>query len=354
MEDSVILAKKSLDNIIRKSRVHLYKPIQIAEILYHKRLNPHMDLMNLESYRSESKKWRDDITIHLLGTRCTSSAKFQDDIFSKTAMPPETLAVLGEENNRTGGAVEAYIYNSFRRKYVQLEKSLNYVITSTTETFDVKAFIDLFWNEPGLKRSIDKIYEIIVYSLFSSLADALELMVSVSINPDKRQLLLEFEDFTQNVMSIDVSNPIMYQHARLYRVGVTNAADRGLDIYSNWGPAIQVKHLALDEELAEDIVTGISSDRIVIVCKSAEQRLIVSLLNQIGWKSKIQSIITEQDLIRWYDKALRGKFSKELGLKLMHILQTEIEGEFPSLNRGFDVLADRNYDDIKNMDWLVL
>ena len=31
-------AKASLDNIIRKARVHLYKPIQIAEILYRDRI----------------------------------------------------------------------------------------------------------------------------------------------------------------------------------------------------------------------------------------------------------------------------------------------------------------------------
>ena len=31
-------AKKALDVIIQKSRAHLYKPIQIAEILYHDRM----------------------------------------------------------------------------------------------------------------------------------------------------------------------------------------------------------------------------------------------------------------------------------------------------------------------------
>ena len=32
-----ILAKQVLDTVIRKSRVHLYKPIQVAEILFHHR-----------------------------------------------------------------------------------------------------------------------------------------------------------------------------------------------------------------------------------------------------------------------------------------------------------------------------
>ncbi|MDD1608831.1 MAG: HaeII family restriction endonuclease, partial [Methylococcaceae bacterium] len=61
----------------------------------------------------------------------------------------------------------------------------------------------------------------------------------------------------------------------------------------NNGLAIQIKHLSLTEELAENIVSSVSADRIVIVCKAAEQKIIVSLLNQLGWKSKIQSIVTE-------------------------------------------------------------
>lgn len=68
-------------------------------------------------------------------------------------------------------------------------------------------------------------------------------------------------------MCLDISNTSHIQDAKIYRVGVTNAADRGLDMYSNWGPAIQVKHLSLDVSLAENIVSDISSDRIVIVCK---------------------------------------------------------------------------------------
>lgn len=74
-------------------------------------------------------------------------------------------------------------------------------------------------------------------------------------------------------------------------------------MYSNWGPAIQIKHLSLDISLAESIVNGVSSDRIVIVCKDAEKDVIVSLLSQIGWRSHIQSIVTENDLIKWYEKS---------------------------------------------------
>lgn len=76
-------AKESLDNVIKKSRVHLYKPIQVAEILYRDRVYHDIDLLSLEDYRTQSKKWRDIVSIELLGRICTSSAKFQDDLFNK-------------------------------------------------------------------------------------------------------------------------------------------------------------------------------------------------------------------------------------------------------------------------------
>lgn len=344
-------AKQKLDKIITKSRVHLYKPIQIAEILFHDRVLNRLDLLDVNAYRTVSKRWRDDISIVLLGRVCTSSCRFQDDLFNENAIPPEVLNVLGEENRSTNGAVEAYIYSRFTKKYGQLQTALDYCLCAEKSSFDVAQFINSFWAEPGLKRSIDKIYEIIVFSLFSTLVDALNLKVRISIDETKLDIIAEFEDFTQKVMCIDYTNPTHTQDAKVYRVGVTNAADRGLDMYSNWGPAIQIKHLSLDVELAETIVDSVSSDRVVIVCKKAEQPVIVSLLTQIGWRSHIQSIITEDDLVNWYEKALRGKYSDLLGEKLLQTLISEIAAEFPSVDNTPEILKERHYELIADEFW---
>ena len=104
----------------------------------------------------------------------------------------------------------------------------------------------------------------------------------------------------------------------------------------------------MTEELAENIVSSVSSDRIVIVCKDSEEKLIISLLTQIGWKSKIQSVITENDLIVWYEKALRGTFSNEIGDKILSILYDEILMEFPATNKNDfnDFKHSRGYDSI--------
>ena len=347
-----IQAKAALDKVIQKSRAHLYKPIQIAEILYHHRVKNDFDISILDSYRTISKSWRDEISIQLLGRKCTSSSKFQDNLFEANAIPPEAIVVLAAENERTNGAVEAYIYRLFDKKHSQLQDILNYCNSTVTENFKVKDIVDYFWNEPGLKRSLDKVYEIIVYALFITIIEALELKVSISINESKADLLKEFKEFARSIMQIDIATPVSHQKARIFRVGVTNAADRGLDMYSNWGPAIQIKHLSLDEKLASSIVDSVSADRVVIVCKDVEKNLLVSVLNQIGWKSRIQSIVTEEDLIAWYEKALRGKYADELAQPLLNTLQEEMQNEFPSISEEETVIDQRGYEKVSDPFWM--
>ena len=346
-------AKQSLDKVIDKARVHLYKPIQVAEILYRDRIEKDINLAELQTYRNVSKRWRDIVCVKFLGRTSTSSARYQDDIFNDNAIPPNVLVALGKENIAKGGIVEAYIYQKFLQRFSQMSTGLNYCTSHDKTNFELREFLAMFWREPGLKRSIDKIYEIIVYSLFSALVEALEVSVEVSMNPAKTDILKEFEDFARNVIQLSPTNTSVKLKARINRVGVTNAADRGLDMWANFGLAIQIKHLSLTEELAENIVSSVSADRIVIVCKDTEQKIIVSLLTQIGWKSKIQSIITETDLLNWYEKALRGKFSENIGDIVLKNITEEIAVEFPATNttefaefykhRGYDILKDDNW-----------
>lgn len=329
----ILEAKKALDKVISKGRVHLYKPIQIAEILYRDRVEGDIDLSDLSTYKNASKKWRDIICLSFLGRTSTSSARYQDDLFNDNAIPLSALQALGEENRKRQGAVESYIYNRFEQRFSQMSSALDYCSTHTLDTFQISDFISLFWQEPGLRRSIDKVYEIVVYALFSALVDCLNIQVTIESNPDKSYLLHEFSDFSERVIGLTENQPHKTLKAQINRLGVTNAADRGLDMWANFGMAIQVKHLSLTEELAESIVSSVSSDRIVIVCKDSEEKLILSLLNQIGWKAKIQSVITERDLVLWYEKALRGKYADEIGEKVITTLADEILLEFPTTNK---------------------
>ena len=347
-------AKKALDSLIKKSRVHLYKPIQIAEILHRDRVNKDINLLEVTTYRIESKKWRDAVCSILLGRISTSSAKFQDDLFNETAIPPYLLDTLGKINKSKNGVVESYIYSQFYNRYSMMSDALNYCNGSDKTTFQLRVFLDLFWHNAGLRRSIDKIYEIVVYSLFSSLVESLKITIEINLNPERSDLLKEFEDFTEKVIQLSSKQMSLKLPAKIFRVGVTNAADRGLDMWANFGLAIQIKHLSLTEELAENIVGSVTADRIVIVCKDTEKNVIVSLLTQIGWKSRIQSIITESDLINWYERALRGNFSNVVADKVLENISEQISLEFPATgNSDIDkFISNRKYLTLTDVDWL--
>jgi len=346
-------AKATIDKIIKKARVHLYKPIQIAEILHRDRIEKDIDLSDLITYRTSSRKWRNIICLRFLGRTSTSSARYQDEVFNKNAVPPDALVELGKVNRSKKGIVEAYIYRRFLERFTQLSGALDYSNIHDKSTFQLYEFINAFWNEAGLRRSIDKVYEIIVYALFSAIVESLDLTIKVSYNPAKSPILSEFQDFAEKVIQLNTETTSFETDAKIYRVGVTNAADRGLDMWANFGLAIQIKHISLNEKVASNIVGSVSADRIVIVCKTAEQKIILSLLNQIGWKSKIQAIITEDDLIAWYEKAMRGKFANEIGDKILEIISSEIELEFPvTSGKDFEIFYEgRKYHKLKDKSW---
>lgn len=352
VENTINDARNALNSIIKKSRVHFYKPIQIAEILYQHRIAQNIDLSSVEDYRNISKKWRDKITQEFIGRICTSSAKFQDNLFEKNAMPPNLLMILGDFNKRKNGIVEAHIYKSFSNKYFQLNNALNYCINSQPNSFKINEFIDFFWKEPGLKRSIDKVFEIIVYALFETLVTNADIKLEIVVN-DNNRILDDFSDFAKKVIGLNSRDKKISLDAHFHRVGVTNAADRGLDIFANFGTVIQVKHLNLSEEIAEGIAETITANKIVIVCKKAEVKLISSLLTQIGWRSRIQSIVTIEELFNWYDKALKGKHSILLGDSLLENIREQIQLEFPSIgsNKFIEFIESRGYHKINYSGW---
>ena len=340
------LPKNALDTVIRKSRVHLYKPIQVAEILFHHRTEDGWKLKELESYRNISKRWRDEVSTLLTGRKCTSSQKYQDNLFEANAMPPELLARLGTINKKKHGMVEAYIYRALQARLSSVHAAYQYIETSTASNFSIKELLALFQQSPGLRRSVDKIYEILVYALFAAVVRALKVQVTLEIANRDRKMLKDFESFIKMVLAIDNAQKKFTLPANLYRVGVTNAADRGLDIWANFGLAIQVKHLSLKAQLVEDIADNINADRIVIVCLDAEREAIENLLRQVGWGSRIQGIITISDLDSWYQLCLRNKYRNHPGKTLLADLKREFTAEFPSGEEIRPFLKTRGYDRI--------
>lgn len=348
------LSKQALEVVIRKSRVHLYKPIQIAEILFHHRTEKGWDLDDLESYRNTSKRWRDEVSLLLVGRRSTSSQKYQDNIFETNAMPPALLAQLGMINKKGNGFVEAFIYKSLEARLSSVRKVEKYIKLSSADAFSIMKLVALFQATPGLRRSVDKMYEILVYALFASIVRALKARITLEIGNKDIEILKDFEQFIKMVLGIDIKQTRIIMPAALYRVGVTNAADRGLDMWTNFGPAIQVKHLTLTTGAMEDIADGISANKIVIVCLDAEKGSIESLLKQVGWSERIQGVITIRNLDEWYKLCLSNKYRGTLGSNLLKDVQREFDAEFPSSKKIKPFMKSRGYTEIGlPFDWKI-
>ncbi len=325
------IAKSRLDSIINKTRTRYYKPIQIAEVLYRSRVYKDINVANLEDYRTQSKKWRDDVSKILLDTYSTSSSRFQDDLWNNNAMPPEILKTLDDANKKNLGVVERYIYYCFIERQsgiIEIIDKLQQGLSSP-QNFYLEELLNLFRKKSGLKRSIDKCYEIVTYSLFETIVTALETEITVKISQSKIDLLSEFQDLTKVLLNIDTNQVEWTEVAHIYRVGITNAADRGLDMWANFGLAIQVKHLTLDEDSVRQIVDQIESDHIVIVCRDIDASIINTIIKQIGWGKRVRGIVKESQLIKWYENCLRGQFFNILASKLMQLLMNSFNTEFP-------------------------
>lgn len=68
------------------------------------------------------------------------------------------------------------------------------------------------------------------------------MQISIEIGNVNKEIMSDFEQFIKTVIGVDKNKKKLTLPAALYNRGVTNAADRGLDMWSNFGAAIQVKH----------------------------------------------------------------------------------------------------------------
>jgi hypothetical protein len=82
---------------------------------------------------------------------------------------------------------------------------------------------------------------------------------------------------------------------------------------------------------------------LVIVCKTAEARIIENIIQQLG--VQVRGIITQDDLIQWY-ALCQTKYSENLGKSLLLMLQNQFEQEFPLLNTIEPFMIQRNYDSL--------
>jgi hypothetical protein len=346
-------AKHRLDGVLKKSRVHWYKPIQVAELLHRKRTVGELDLRNVDNYRARSREWRDEVCKVILGRCSTSSSRFQDNLFEDNAVPPEALVALASENDAHNGVVEAYVYVRFEDRMSHVQGAFTGLQNAVAEQLDIREMFSCFRSAPGLRRSIDKIYEVAAYVILSTYIARLQLEVTVSVTQPPGGFSAGDNRFLEAVVGVDGRTfRTRSQAGAVYRAGVTNAADRGLDMWANFGPVIQVKHLSLDQSLAEDIMEAAPGTEVVIVCTGLSPGTSHGELIQ-RYGGRLVGIITETDIVELYRTMISQ--GNTAAAELRDKLLTGLQAEFPVCNpTAFQqFMSSRGYrrDQLRNTPW---
>ena len=252
-------ALTALDKVIAKSRVEMYKPIQIAEVLYHLRIKGDFTALELDKYKNPSVAWRNQVTDRIMGKHSTSTAQFQHHVWSPSAMPPEALAVL-DELNRSNATIEKLIYKAVLDKQVDLIDFRNSII-SLISAQELEQLFAKF-ADPSLASSRDRLFEIIVSSVLQAALFDQKIFLSVL------GLEASMHGSLGAISRLVSSRQIPLQVARL---GRTNAADAGIDVWTNFGVLVNVKHRVVDRVLIDQILLDTPKGELLIVCLGVTQ-----------------------------------------------------------------------------------
>lgn len=180
--------------------------------------------------------------------------------------------------------------------------------------------------------------------------------VTLSVANGKNDALADFERFSRLVLGVDRKQPSITLPARLFRVGTANANDAGLDMWANFGPAVQVKHVSLSPDLAGEICGGVQAGQVIIVCRTAEADVIRTVATQLGFADRLRGVITEEDLIEWYKLGKSAKYAMTVGQNLLRAVIAEMDLEFPLSHADpfSEFFTERKYDQIVDVEaWSV-
>jgi type II restriction enzyme len=320
-------AKIKLDRVIQLSRVEMYKPIQIAETLREINANKKLDPLKLETYRSVSRELRNKITRQLIGKVSTSSMRFQDDLWNESAVPPSALELLSKENHK-GSKVEEYIYQHVYAKnahLIEIRKKLDKISS-------IKQIQTMFnsFDTPGLRTSADRLYEVFVLSVLQTgLEDS---NYSLSITGSKISVK------GNSAKKLITATEGQGKELTLAKIGHTNAADAGLDIWTNFGVVISVKNYNLDAELFEKILSDTPVGFLVIVCETVDSGLL-DQYKKISHGRQV-TFITKLELFNDLENVLNDKISsKKFVTRFLHYY----DGEFPLTATLEEFMLERKY-----------
>lgn len=306
------LALQQLDRVISLSRVEMYKPIQIAETLREFTLNKSFTPTSLETYRSLSRDLRNKVTLELIGKVSTSSMRYQDDVWNPSALPPAALSTLTSFNRNH--EVEEYIYQHVYAKSLQMIE-IRKILDEIKGSEEVKSIFRLF-DTPGLRSSADRLFEVFALAVLQTQIEKSNFTFTLSGDSKSIAGLTG-----KKLISIAQGEG---NQLKLAKMGHTNAADAGLDIWTNFGVVISVKNYFLNLDLFRKVLDDTPVGLLVIICESTNS-IVEKELKRVADKREVV-LITSEELLSDVELLLKdSSLSKVFIRKLI----TFYDKEFP-------------------------
>lgn len=342
-------AKAELDRMLDNGHGKNFKPVRTAEIMFHHRTDPSMlNLADYESYRCLSKRWGDEVSQLLIGARSCSNAAWQSNLFSR-AETPDVLVVLGPENRRRNGIIEAHIYRRLMTMQTAIAEVVAELARPCKAAFSLSQLLRRCRKEPALRRVMQRVFEIAAYAVLDVFVEGLGVVVNVQV-PSERLALLDHDDeFIAKVLGSPRSRLPVRQAGQIARVGLVNAADGGMDVCSNFAFGAQVKHAVVGGAQVRAFLGRSDSPAQTLICRSAA----IEHDDDATARAAATRVISEADLIAWSDLIARGRFGPIAAQVLRAKIAGELRREFPGCQPGrfAEFMCSRGYD--KLPEWKV-
>jgi hypothetical protein len=212
-------------------------------------------------------------------------------------------------------------------------KKNHQLLLARTSLLEVKSqdqILEIFKNfdAPELIASRDRLFEILSLSVLQDSLDHSNYELRLigdqnSLRGSSSRKLIEVSHF---------GNPKL----KLGKIGHTNAADAGLDIWSNFGVVINVKSYNVDETLFRQILQDTPLGNLLIVCKSHDWDS--SEIPQI--ENRAVAFITEAELFE--DLASIFSDPKKAAVFTKQFLNI-FDAEFPLMSTLENFMNERGY-----------
>lgn len=339
-------ARQALDAVIDHARGQAYKAIHVAEILHRDRTeHGQFDLAVHESYRTRSKTWRDEVCERLVGATSRSNGAWQDSLFAQ-APTPETLTVLGRENRRLGGAVEAHVYRRLREVIAPVGDLAADCERTAPAEFSLLSMLDRCRMTPALQRIMARVFEISAWAVIDALVEATGVEITVAARSKRLGSLRLGALFEHWVLGRHGAERLVATPGAVQRLGVCCAGDGRVDLVSNFGFLAQVKHDRLDRALLLRIARQTPIEDATVICRDIARSYDATRLGADLRAASIRAVITERELTVWADQLASGQLGERAAQGLIRRLCEGLRREFPGV-RGAALsqfIAERGYD----------